>query len=255
MYKFERLSNFRDLGDILAADGKRVAPGRLLRSAGLSDLTTQDIQILCEKYHVVNVVDLRTKSECLEKADVEIPGASYINLDFFPEAEQKANCSEEQLNQMQSAGQQRENLLNSYRSFITQESVRKSLYEFLRLLLCTEKGATLFHCYAGKDRTGITAAVTLSVLGVDKEAIMKDYLATNELCAETNRMIIDYLRNEGRPENVLEAVIAGLCAEQIYLEAAFETAEKMYGSFENYISEGIGLKGEEWQKLRDLYLV
>ncbi len=254
-YKFEKLDNFRDLGNIPAAYGKRTAPGRLLRSGELSHLTREDIRILCEEYHVMNVVDLRTESERMSSPDCEIPGTCHLNLDFFPgEASEKGDCSEEQLNKMQSAEQIRRNLLNSYTSFIKDEPVRMALYEFLQVLLCTEYGATLFHCYAGKDRTGISAAVILTVLGVSKDDIMKDYLETNVLRNETNHVIIDYLRNEGRPENVLNAVLAGLCVEQIYLEKAYEIAQRLYGSFENYITNGIGFGKADWEKLREKYL-
>lgn len=255
-YKFENLDNFRDLGNIAAADGKRVAPGRLLRSGEVSHLTDEDIRILREVYHVVNLVDLRTASERLENPDCHMEGVKNVALDFFPgEAAKKADCSADNLNKMQSAAQQRENLKKSYTSFITDDSVRKALYEFLQLLLHTPNGATLFHCYAGKDRTGISAAVILTVLGVKKHDIMKDYLETNVLREEINEIIIDYLRNEGRPENVLDAVRAGLCVEQDYLETAYETAQKMYGSFENYILNGIGFAADDQERLRELYLI
>lgn len=255
-YQFEKLDNFRDLGNIPAADGRYVAPGRLLRSGEVSHLTEGDIRILHDVYHVANIVDLRTESERMESPDCHIPGAKNIALDFFPgEAAKNADCSEDHLNHMQSARQQRISLANSYTSFIKDAHVRGVLYEFLQLLLRTEAGATLFHCYAGKDRTGITAAVTLTVLGVSKNDIMKDYMATNAQREEINRTIIDYLRQEGRPENVLEAVMAGLCVEQQYMETAFALADEMYGSFDNYIIQGIGFEKAQWKRLREMYLV
>ena len=254
-FQFSKLDNFRDLGEIHSGDGRTIKPKRLLRSGELSNLTTEDIRILREEYHVVNVVDLRTENERKSSPDKIVPGACHIDLDFFPgEAAKQADCSEDQLGKMQNVEQMHENMLETYRSFIEDEHVRKSLYEFLKLLLETKEGGTLFHCYAGKDRTGISAAVILTVLGVSKEDIVRDYLETNVLREEINHTIIEYLRDAGQPENVLEAVHAGLCVEQRYLETAFETADKKYGSFENYILQGIGFEPEGWEELRLMYL-
>ena len=254
-FKFSKLDNFRDLGGTRAVDGRTIKPKRLLRSGELSNLTTEDIRILREEYQVVNVVDLRTENERKSSPDKIIPGACHIDIDFFPgETAKKADCSEEHLGKLQSVEQMHENMLETYQSFIEEEHVRKSLYEFLKLLLETKEGGTLFHCYAGKDRTGITAAVILTVLGVSKEDIIKDYLETNVLREGINHTILEYLRDAGQPENVLEAVHAGLCVERRYLEAAFETADKKFGSFKNYILQGIGLGQEGWEELRLMYL-
>lgn len=254
-HQFEKLDNFRDLGGIVTVDGRKVASRRLLRSAELTNLTDGDIRLLSDEYHVANVVDLRTEKERETSPDRLIPGAEHIVLDFFPgESAANADCSEEQIEKLKSAEQMHKNMIETYTSFILDEQVRKSLYEFLMLLLRTKEGATLFHCFAGKDRTGISAAVILTVLGVPKEEIVKDYLQTNVMREEINRTIIEYMRNEGQPENVLEALQAGLCVEQRYLETAFAAADREYGSFENYISKGIGLEQGDWEKLRVMYL-
>lgn len=84
-YEFEKLANFRDLGGMKAAEGKTVVSGRLLRSGELSKLTEEDIGILTEKYHLRNIVDLRTKNEKKSSPDVEIPRTNYIVLDFLRE--------------------------------------------------------------------------------------------------------------------------------------------------------------------------
>lgn len=255
-YVFSKLDNFRDLGGMAAAGGKVSAPRRLLRSGDLSNVTEADIKRLKEEYSLSKIADLRTKNERLTSPDCEIPDTRYFTMDFFPEeAEDKSTGSREQLKQMQSAEQIHKKMEELYASFITDINVRKQLYQFLQMLLETESGAILFHCYAGKDRTGITAAVILTVLGVTKEDIMKDYLVTNILRKNVNQVIIDSMIEAGQPQAVQEAVRAALSVEQVYLEKSYETAEREYGSFEKYISEGIGLEEEKWERLREMYLI
>lgn len=256
MDTFLKVVNFRDLGGIPAVSGKKTAFGRLLRSGELKDLPGEDIRMLKEHFQLTNIVDLRTEKERTVSPDTDIPSTKYTVLDFFPgEAAKKADCSEERLDHMESVEQLHKNMERTYASFITDEGVREALYEFLQLLLQTKDGATLFHCFAGKDRTGISAAVILTILGVSKENIMKDYLETNIQRKEANRAILEYLKGEGRPEAVLETIHAALCVEQRYLEVSYETAEERYGSFEEYITKGIGLEKGEWEKLRLMYLM
>lgn len=255
-HHFTNLDNFRDLGGISVGGGKKIAPMRLLRSGELSKLTEGDIRLLQVEYYIRNIVDLRTKNERLESPDRMIPNTRYYALDFFPNASgEKSTGSEEQLKHMQNAAQIHRNMEELYVSYITDINVRKKLNEFLQVLLHTEKGATLFHCYAGKDRTGITAAVILTVLGASKSAVFEDYLKTNVLRQNVNRKIVDSLKESGQPQAMQEAVLAALCVEQRYLELSYETADKGYGSFEKYITEGIGLKEREWAELRNMYLI
>lgn len=155
---------------------------------------------------------------------------------------------------MQNVEQIHQMMKELYSSFITSEKVRGKLYEFLQILLNTSDGSTIFHCFAGKDRTGISAAVILTILGVSKEVIMEDYLETNKLRQKANEEMLAQLRAANVPKEMEEAVNVALCVEQEYLEICYEMAEKEYGSFENFISEGIGLKRNEWETFRNMYL-
>lgn len=254
--RFSSLDNFRDLGGLSVAGGKVIAPRRLLRSGDLSKLTEEDTTLLRKEYNLINVVDLRTEHERLEAPDRKIPDTRYFSLDFFPgDGLEKSTGSKEQLKNMQSEEQIYKIMTELYASYITDKSVKKKLYDFLQLLLQTENGSTLFHCYAGKDRTGITAAVTLTVLGVSKEAIIEDYLESNILRRKVNEAIICSLKEAGMPESMQKAVNAALCVKQQYLEISFEAADTEYGSFDKYISEGIGFEEHEWEKLRKMYLI
>ena len=253
---YQKLANFRDLGGLRGADGKAVKRNRLLRSGELSKVTEDDIKTLKEVYQLHNIVDLRTKNERNSAPDMEIPGTVYYSLDFFQgEDDGQATGSAEQLQQMQSKEQVDRKMKELYTAFVVSAGARQKMYELLQLLLNTAEGSTLIHCFAGKDRTGIFAAVILTILGVSKEDIAADYLKTNQLRKKENKELLGQLRAAKVPEPVLEAVRQALCVRQEYLETSYEAAEQKYGSFEQYILEGIGFGQEKWAQLREMYLV
>lgn len=253
--EFEKLHNFRDLGGLIGADGRKVRAHRLLRSGNLAHLTENDVQLLANVYQLRHVVDLRTKSEIETEPDVPVPGADYCSLDFFPVNEaNKATGSADQLQAMRRKEETQQMMRGLYASFITDQGVREKIKEILQLLLDTPEGATLWHCFAGKDRAGITAAVILTILGVSKDDVMADYEATNQSRKQANEEILNQLKAQGMDDEMLEAVEAALCVDPAYMEICYQTAEEKFGSFENYIIDGIGFSQESWQALRDLYL-
>lgn len=254
-YEFENLHNFRDLGGTLGANGRKVQPHRLLRAGNLASLTDHDVQVLQDVYDLRNIADLRTKAETEQDPDVAVPGACYHALDFFPEGDDaQATGSAGQLQSMRSKEEADQAMKGLYASFITDAGVRARIHEVLQLLLDTPEGATLWHCFAGKDRVGITAAVILTILGASKEDIFTDYEATNKMREKANAEVLAGLKAKGIDDDMLEAIAAALCVDSAYLQICYDTAEKEYGSFEGYIIEGIGFPESEWKKLQDMYL-
>lgn len=141
-----------------------------------------------------------------------------------------------------------------YSSFITDAGVCLKLREILQILLNTPQGSTLWHCFAGKDRAGITAAVILTILGVKKIEIFADYEATNQMRKKENEEILARLSKQNISKEMLEAIEVALCVDKAYLEICYQIAQEQYGSFEAYIINGIGFKISEWQLLRNMYL-
>ncbi|NJL12698.1 MAG: tyrosine-protein phosphatase [Microscillaceae bacterium] len=123
--------------------------------------------------------------------------------------------------------------------------------DFFSLLLEEKNLPLLFHCTAGKDRTGFAAALLLSALGVCRDWIYADYLASNYFRREENIRIIRKARLVGIPSHLITPVME-VRAE--YLEAAFEEIEKEYENVENYLHQVMGLNAEKIQRLRELYL-
>jgi protein-tyrosine phosphatase len=160
--------NVRDLGGLPTADGRTVRPGRLIRSDSLQDLTDGDIRLLVDELGVRAVADLRT-------------GVRVEHLSLFPEPDE-VQVSDSADGPVVLPWQERDTKLTEderqrgvsgvYLRYLDDRA--DSVIAALRLIAGTD-GATIVHCAAGKDRTGVVVALALSEVGVTREAIIDDY--------------------------------------------------------------------------------
>ena len=120
-------------------------------------------------------------------------------------------------------------------------------------LLAAEGKPVLFHCRAGKDRTGFAAAITLRLLGAPPEAIAADYRLSGGYALAALRptiLILRLLRGKTAANVVRELG----SADARYLQAAFDTIDGQYGSFDRYARDGLGLDERAIARLRDALL-
>ena len=125
--------------------------------------------------------------------------------------------------------------------------VRHNTHRFAQFFghLLESNEPTVFHCTAGKDRTGMAAALLLHALGASPEEVMRDYLLTNERLKmpEISRYTLGP-----------EAAAVLWRVQPAFLEAAFEAADQDYGGLDPYLREGLGLGEPEMERLKELYL-
>jgi len=143
------------------------------------------------------------------------------------------------------AGQMLENL---ERQMVTDAGFRTRLGGLLRDMAQTD-GAQVFHCSAGKDRTGWVAALLHTIAGVPEDAIVKDYLLTNRYTQKQMETIRQSVLEE-HGQAMAETIAPLLGVEERYLRAGFAQAIESYGSMQNYITGGLGLDGEVIMALR-----
>ena len=174
--------NFRDVGGVPTADGRRLRQGVLFRSGHLAHATEEDAVFL-GGLGLHTVFDFRNSADqALEGPDVELPGVRNVNIpltDPADGAEFWKMVHDGELDQLRSVladGQAAARMIASYRSIIKGRTAEHS-----RVLhaLAEDSVPALMHCAAGKDRAGLSIAVTLLALGVEREAIEADYLESN----------------------------------------------------------------------------
>ena len=189
MKRFEL--NLRDLGGIPLADGKGAVPHHVyLRSGKLSILTKEDCAKLCDKYRIRCVIDLRTPVESAEFPDPLPDNVEYHQIPLLKDAAVGLTheTGSDPMTIVRNLRKHPEKLKEMipdfgklYTDIVTDEYSRSQLDKAVALL--KENGqrgvCTLFHCTAGKDRTGLVSMALLKAYGVSDEEIIKDYMRTN----------------------------------------------------------------------------
>ena len=239
---FEAIENFRDYGDYHTASGRRLAKGRLYRSASHGRATDADLAAL-EALGLAVIVDLRRpgererdparrpagfKGRVIENDQGESAGDdpwwTFVKAsDLSPEAF-------------------RGYLLNYYRDAPFSERHIDLFSRYFRAL-AEAQGPVLIHCAAGKDRTGVLAALTHHLAGVHDDDILADYLLTNnpERMAARAPMVAAVIKETTGRVATDAAVRAAIGVEAEYLAAAFEVILAAHGSVDAYLAEVLGV--------------
>jgi protein-tyrosine phosphatase len=232
-------ANFRHLGGYAGHGGRRVVERRIFRSDHLGALTREDLQQLCA-LGVRRVLDLRGIAE-RSTAPCALGDVPVHSLSIEPTIVQKLSALLEAGHRL-TPGEVEEHMKDTYRGF-----VRQNTHRFAQVFehLLEADTPLVFHCTAGKDRTGFAAALVLASLDVGEPDIMRDYLLTNERLKplEPSR--------HGLAREVQEVLWR---VQPEFLHAALEALEADYGGMEAYLREGLGLREPERERLRELYL-
>ena len=197
--RLDGTANTRDLGGLPTADGGSTAAGRILRSDNLQTLSAEDVRRLVDDVGLRQVVDLRTTAEILLEGRGplrEVPGVEHRHFTLLPEKGQHTDVFavedddplddlpedwvETLLPRQASEGDESEPpAVRAYLGYLLHRG--DAVVAALRALAEAGPGASVVHCAAGKDRTGVVVALALSVAGVPHEAIVADYAATAEV--------------------------------------------------------------------------
>lgn len=196
--RLEGTANTRDLGGLPTTDGGRTLPNRILRSDNLQTLSDADVQLLVEKIGLREVIDLRTSAEVLLEGRGPLrsrPEITHRHFTLLPERGRYTDvfaAEEDEVPDLPTGWL--DSLLprhvaehdegepapvRSYLGYLTQRG--DAVVEALRALAAQTEGASVVHCAAGKDRTGVVVALTLAVAGVPHEEIAIDYGLSGEV--------------------------------------------------------------------------
>jgi protein-tyrosine phosphatase len=236
----EGVSNLRDLGGWPAAGGARVRFGAVLRSASLGRLTDADAATLTAA-GLRTVVDLRGEGErdrWPSRLDA-LPGADVHFLPIDP----SLGASWHDLARAATGAHAMMLMRRAYVAYALDWAHQyAALFD---LLLQPGRRPLLFHCTAGKDRTGFGAALLLAALGVEPEAIRADYLATNRL------WLADPDITAALSPPVAEVLLR---VHEDLLDTAFAAIDTAHGSLDAYLAARIGLDATRREQLREALL-
>lgn len=213
--ELEGAFNVRDLGGLPTTDGYEVRFGKLFRSDALGRLTDQDMALM-QRYGISTVLDLRTDDEIMEHgiARLVANGTRHVHIRLMEQdpAEPLPSHPSRTLGEL-------------YSHMARTGPAR--FVETITFLGQSSNMPTVFHCAAGKDRTGITAALVYSVLGVDREDIIRDYVITEEAM---QRVIARLSLSEQAQEGARQVHSSYLHAEDETLRTFLTWLDETYGS-------------------------
>lgn len=256
-WHLEGAPNSRDLGGLVGADGRRLRAGRLIRTAALGRLTDDDLPVLA-KLGVACVVDLRDSSEiAVAPPDRLVGDPRVIHLPVHDPAHPvftyvSALMLGHDLTAYEALAHEGtpSAMAAIYRWFVRGDAARAGFAATVGLAAQPGNLPLVFHCSAGKDRTGWLTVILLTALGVDESAIRRDYLRTNELTESLQEVILAAMQAR-QPDLDIESVRPVLQVRPEYLDAAYGEVERMYGSFDGYLRDGLGVTDDIREALRE----
>jgi len=233
--------NFRDIGGYPARDGRRTRWGRLYRSDSLADLTEDDLERL-DRLGLKTLIDFRLPMERRLKPNRLPPAASIaaIELGFVPDG------TLPMLQLVKSgaigAAEIERRVVAQYRLFgIDHSAEYRRVFE---VAASAENYPLLLHCTSGKDRTGFGVAMLLLAVGVPFATVLDDYELTNRY-----RRAVPQLFGPETPEEVAFILMS---AQPKYLEAALEEIERVFGSFDAYLEDRLGVNDAARARLLEI---
>ncbi|SUB40490.1 tyrosine-protein phosphatase [Nocardia brasiliensis] len=245
--------NVRDIGGYRTYDGAKVKSGKAIRADSLEKLTAADVQQLAG-LKVQKVIDFRTPAEVqFAGADKPIPGAQAVARPIDDTGLFQKLLSVIQLRdpvkqeEMLGNGKAEEIMKGVYASFFTQQS-RAAFGQTIKDLANTDK-VTLYHCTAGKDRTGWLTYVTLRAVGVPERTARQDYLLSNQYRAAADAALRQQVKQAGLMQNP-DLLIPLQEVRDAYLDVAVAKIEQDYGDFGKFLTQGLGLDAGTILKLR-----
>ncbi|MDM1035140.1 tyrosine-protein phosphatase [Myroides odoratimimus] len=242
--EFKKVHNFRDMGGIRNKDGKQVIWGHFFRSGHLSKLKEKEYAKL-ENLNVKTVIDLRTDKEVTKKPDRVPEGVVYKNVQVYDDSEDMFSKTKKDVLKGKVTPVQSDSLvMEFYKLYMTEtpQLVREIMDDVFE-----SKEAVLFHCSAGKDRTGMIGAMILSILEVERETIISEYMLSNNyrVSEVEGRMKLAKVGKVIFPKINYQVIENFSWIKPIYIQAMFEGIEKEYGSVDNYIEQGLKISKEK----------
>ena len=238
----EKMQNLRDLGGETGHGGRKVISSKLYRAGRPADASERDLFAL-GALGIDLLIDLRTPDETVSAPDPAIDGVRNILLPVS-----RNPVKGEDIYSSDSLPV-REKMKLMYRDIILGDVSSKAIADVLEAVLGNASGITLFHCTAGKDRTGIVCALIYELLGVSREDIIKDYMLTNiclkDFADELYDRISEGMSVSVRPYDYRENFYDSMLVRKEYIMAMYDAIEEVYGTPERYLeSIGPGLRPE-----------
>jgi protein-tyrosine phosphatase len=242
---FETISNFRDLGGYQTKGGRMVAWRKVFRSSEVHHMTGDDLARLKGELKLTSVIDLRSDFEIKRQGLGTLPqtGFKYHNISLMPDGGDRA-ANERRYKSFKDMGP-------LYTYLIQQKEFREGLIKALEVMAGAGNLPLVFHCSAGKDRTGILAAIVLSILEVSDKDIIEDFALTGPYIEK----LFKEIKNDPRRMRAATDLPGYFWrADPDSMALFLNFLKREYGSARGYL-EAQGAKASLFDRLQEALLV
>ncbi len=242
----ENAPNFRDLGGLKTQNGKSVAWGKLFRCGDMGKFSANDLTIL-QKENIRNVIDFRNEQEVKQSPDI-YPSDFEVNRVWTSISPSNGDAMKKFYSLIGNPNTTPAEAEAVFEEFYAKmpENIKNYAPFFETLLNSKEGEASLFHCTAGKDRTGLGSALILSVLGVSEETIIEEYYLSNRY---TQYLAKSGMMSQLKPE--IAKVLAGVAPK--YIQSTLNAIKAKHGSVTKMLETELGIDEVKRQQLIQKY--
>jgi protein-tyrosine phosphatase len=251
------LPNLRDVGGWPTRDGRTVRRGLAYRSVALHHLTDGDASTV-EAIGLRTVYDLRTEAERTAEPDRVPDGVEHVVVVVLADSKDAAPAEllevifhPKRAGEALGDGKAEALFAGAYREIVSLPSALAGYRELFTGLGDPDRRPALYHCTTGKDRTGWATAALLTLLGVERELVTREYLLTNEQLVPALEPLLQRFAAAGGDRAVLLPILG---VEASYLDASFEEMQDRFGTIEGYFAEGLGIDAGGQDALRGTFL-
>lgn len=247
--EIKKINNFRYLGGIKNSEGKTLKDSLIYRSGNLHHLKNSSFDDF-ENLKINKIIDLRTQQEVAKETDHLPTTISYKNYPAFEDkSDEMANAKKLALKGTISTEDADKRMIKFYTDYVSENPhvIKTIITEIL-----DSDQPVLYHCTAGKDRTGMITALILKILKFDNDVIFEEYLVSNDLRKKVINKRLSLANNLHFifPKLDIGVIEKTSWIERDYLQAAFDEIDKKYGSMDNYINSVLGIS----EMQREIYI-
>lgn len=250
----------RDLSRCLNFSGVNIKKGKLFRCSYLGKLSSLEAKDFVKEFNIGIVIDLRTNEEVKNAPDLHPDLVNYYHLPLLDNFDNplitKENRNKILIDISKNKGGSVEYMSRVYRKMVSDEYCLNYLRQAFDILLNKKDDkAVIFHCTQGKDRTGVFSALILLALGIEKKAIVNDYLRFNNAYRAKNFIISLVVAFRFMSIKVSKDLYCLQMANHKLINATFDEIKNKFNTYDNFLDKGLGLNKEKLAKLKDMYLI
>lgn len=243
----------RDLKGYKTIDGKTIKDNCLFRSSQIYKPNEKQLAYL-NSINIKRIIDLRNEQEAIDEPDIKFENVKYMNISLI---DNNLNGVVHVKNKKEQFKQARKlpTMIDTYEAMLSDDYSTNAIKKVIREIVLIDDYPTIIHCVTGKDRAGIITAIILKILGVDQETIVSDYIKQRKIYFKKATLYFVAIIVLSLDIKLAKKIFDYYAIKEDYINKAFETIDKRYGSFDSFIHNFIGLNDKDIEMFKARVLI